>query len=75
VGRSDSIAITLLSPQVSRIHASIIVSATEVRVEDAKSANGTSINGVKLATGGAGTLTTGDRVAFGNVELTVELVS
>lgn len=75
VGRADSIAITLLSPQVSRVHAAIIVAATEAHVEDAKSANGTLINGVRVPTGGTAPIKTGDRLAFGNVEFTVELVS
>jgi pSer/pThr/pTyr-binding forkhead associated (FHA) protein len=73
VGRSDSIAMTLLSPQVSRVHASIIVTTTEVRVEDAKSANGTVVNGTRLPIGGTSPLKSGDRVAFGNVEFTVEV--
>jgi pSer/pThr/pTyr-binding forkhead associated (FHA) protein len=73
VGRSDSIAMTLLSPQVSRVHASIIVTTTEVRVEDAKSANGTLVNGTRLPIGGTSPIKSGDRVAFGNVEFTVEV--
>ena len=52
---------TLLSRQVSRLHAAIVVTATEVQIEDAKSANGTSINGVKLPIGGSAPVTTGDR--------------
>ena len=73
VGRSDSIAMTLLSPQVSRVHASIIVTTTEVRVEDAKSANGTMVNGTRLPIGGTSPVKSGDRVAFGNLEFTVEV--
>jgi ABC transport system ATP-binding/permease protein len=73
VGRSDSIAVTLLSPQVSRVHAAIIVTTTEVRVEDAKSANGTLVNGTRLPIGGTSPIKSGDRVAFGNVEFTVEV--
>jgi len=73
VGRSDSIALTLLSPQVSRVHAAIIVTTTEVRVEDAKSANGTIVNGTRLPIGGTSPIKSGDRVSFGNVEFTVEV--
>jgi len=73
VGRSDSIALTLLSPQVSRVHAAIIVTTTEVRVEDAKSANGTTVNGTRLPIGGSSPIKSGDRVSFGNVEFTVEV--
>jgi pSer/pThr/pTyr-binding forkhead associated (FHA) protein len=75
VGRSDSIALTLFSRQVSRVHAALVVSASEVRVEDLRSANGTLVNGVKLPIGGSAPLKHGDRVAFGDVEFTVELVS
>jgi pSer/pThr/pTyr-binding forkhead associated (FHA) protein len=73
VGRSDSIAMALLSPQVSRMHATVIVTTKDVRVEDAKSANGTSVNGTKLPTGGAQSIKSGDRVSFGNLEFTVEV--
>ena len=73
IGRSDSIAMTLLSPQVSRVHAAIIVTTMEVRVEDAKSANGTYVNGTRLAIGATSPIKHGDRVAFGNVEFTVEV--
>jgi len=73
VGRSDSIAVTLLSPQVSRVHAAIIVTTKEVRVEDAKSANGTTVNGTKLPIGGTSPIKSGDRLSFGNVEFTVEV--
>jgi pSer/pThr/pTyr-binding forkhead associated (FHA) protein len=73
VGRTDSVAMTLLSPQVSRVHAAIIVTTTEVRVEDAKSANGTLVNGTRLPLGGMSPIKSGDRVAFGNVEFTVEV--
>jgi len=75
VGRSDSIALTLFSRQVSRLHAVLIVTPTEVRVEDHRSANGTIVNGAKLPIGGSATLKHGDRVAFGDVEFTVELLS
>ncbi len=64
---------TLLSRQVSRVHAAIIVTTAEVQIEDAKSANGTSINGVKLPIGGSAPVTTGDKVAFGDMEFTVEV--
>jgi pSer/pThr/pTyr-binding forkhead associated (FHA) protein len=73
VGRSDSIAMTLVSPQVSRVHAAIIVTTTEVRVEDAKSANGTLVNGTRLPIGGTSPIKSGDRVSFGNVEFAVEV--
>lgn len=73
VGRSDSIAMTLLSRQVSRLHAAIVVTPTDVQIEDAKSANGTSINGTKLPVGGSATVQSGDKVAFGDMEFTVEV--
>jgi len=55
------------------MHAAIIVTTTEVRVEDAKSANGTLVNGTRLPIGGTSQIKSGDRVAFGNVEFTVEV--
>jgi pSer/pThr/pTyr-binding forkhead associated (FHA) protein len=55
------------------VHAAIIVTTMEVRVEDAKSANGTYVNGTRLAIGATSPIKHGDRVAFGNVEFTVEV--
>jgi pSer/pThr/pTyr-binding forkhead associated (FHA) protein len=74
VGRAEGVGVSILDPQVSRAHATVSVSPLEVRVEDTGSANGTMVNGVKVASGGVA-LKNGDTLAFGKVEFTVELLS
>ena len=74
VGRAEGVGMPILDPQVSRAHAAITVAPLDVRVEDTGSANGTTVNGVKVVTGGV-SLKHGDRLAFGKVEFTVELLS
>ena len=64
----------ILNPQVSRSHAVVSVTPTEVRVEDAGGGNGTFVNGARVSREGAA-LKSGDRVAFGPVEFIVELMS
>ena len=77
VGRAEGVAVPILDPQMSRAHAIILVTPVDVRVEDSKSANGTFVNGVKVVPGESGTivLKQGDRLSFGKVEFTVELIS
>ena len=74
VGRAEGVGVSILDPQVSRAHAAASVTPLEVRVEDTGSANGTMVNGVKVASGGVA-LKNGDTLAFGKVEFTVELLS
>jgi pSer/pThr/pTyr-binding forkhead associated (FHA) protein len=74
VGRAEGVGVSILDPQVSRAHAAVSVTPLEVRVEDTGSANGTMVNGVKVASGGVA-LKSGDTLAFGKVEFTVELLS
>jgi hypothetical protein len=74
VGRFDQAAVPILNPQVSRSHAVVSVTPTEVRVEDAGGANGTFVNGARVTREGT-VLKDGDRVAFGPVEFIVELMS
>jgi S-DNA-T family DNA segregation ATPase FtsK/SpoIIIE len=74
VGRAEGVGVPILDPQVSRAHAAITVDATDVRIEDTGSANGTTVNGVKVGAGGV-SLKNGDKVAFGKVEFNVELIS
>jgi len=74
VGRAEGVGVSILDPQVSRAHAAVSVTPLEVRVEDTGSANGTMVNGVKVASGGVA-LKNGDTLAFGKVEFTVELLS
>jgi pSer/pThr/pTyr-binding forkhead associated (FHA) protein len=74
VGRLETANVPVLDLQVSRNHAAIIVGDNDVSVEDAKSANGTFVNGARAADKPV-TLKNGDRVAFGTVEFKVELMS
>jgi pSer/pThr/pTyr-binding forkhead associated (FHA) protein len=72
VGRSEKAEIRLDDREVSRAHAIVIVSATSVSVEDQKSANGTFVNGVEVTARRA--LSQGDKVMFGGLEFTVDIV-
>jgi S-DNA-T family DNA segregation ATPase FtsK/SpoIIIE len=74
VGRSDAAGVPILDPQVSRAHAAISIVGFEARVEDTGSSNGTFLNGVRVPAGGV-VIKSGDRLAFGSLEFTVELVS
>lgn len=74
VGRNEGVAVPILDLQVSRSHAVIAVDDQGVTVEDTRSANGTFVNGTRVE-GKAVALKHGDKVAFGKVELMVELIS
>ena len=74
VGRADDTAMTIRNPQVSRHHAVITVTGAEVTLEDKKSGNGTFLNMQRMQRDVV-TLKSGDIVAFGSVEFTVELLS
>ena len=74
VGRLETAGVPVLDLQVSRAHAAIIVGDNDVSVEDTKSANGTFVNGTRVADKPV-VLKDGDRVAFGTVEFKVELMS
>ena len=74
VGRADDTALTIRNPQVSRNHAAIVVTETDVAIEDNKSANGTFVNTTRVQEAAA-PLQSGDTVSFGSVEFTVELLS
>jgi pSer/pThr/pTyr-binding forkhead associated (FHA) protein len=65
---------TIRNPQVSRHHAAITVTDAEVTLEDKKSGNGTFVNMQRMQRDVV-TLKSGDIVAFGSVEFTVELLS
>jgi pSer/pThr/pTyr-binding forkhead associated (FHA) protein len=73
VGRNEGIGVPILDLQVSRSHAIIAVTDQGVTVEDTKSANGTTVNGTRIDK--PTTLNHGDKVAFGKIEFTVELIS
>ena len=74
VGRADTANVSIPDAQVSRAHAVISVTALEAHVEDTGSSNGTFVNDVRVGAGGVA-LKDGDRLSFGSVDFTVELVS
>jgi outer membrane biosynthesis protein TonB len=71
VGRSMAAAVRVDNRELSRNHASIVVTPTTVSVEDQGSANGTFVNDVEAK--GRQPLGQGDRVAFGSVVFTVDI--
>lgn len=72
VGRSKDATFRIDSKDVSRKHASIVVAAAGVTIEDLSSANGTSVNGQRIAS--RVPLTDGDKVAFATFRFTVTLI-
>jgi len=68
VGRDPGAPISLADPSVSRRHAVLHVSEERVLVEDLKSKNGTYLGDARVHA--PTPLADGDRVRFGNVELT-----
>ena len=71
IGRSVSATVWINDRAVSRIHATITVTADEVAIEDGGSVNGTFVNGARIA--GRTRLQNGDRVKVGDREWTVEV--
>lgn len=72
VGRSHDAGIRIDVRQLSRAHAALSVSATGAAVDDLGSANGTMVNGRTIT--GSCPLTDGDRLTFGELEFTVNIV-
>ena len=72
VGRSPADATFVINhEQVSRRHFRLTLVAQRVTVEDLGSTNGTSVNGRGLASGDAVPLADGNRLALGDLHLTV----
>jgi pSer/pThr/pTyr-binding forkhead associated (FHA) protein len=67
LGRASDAGIRLHSLQVSRHHAQIECSTDRCRLTDLQSSNGTFVNGRRVS---EATLSAGDRVRLGDVELT-----
>ncbi len=63
VGRGETCGVQLPSPLVSRVHARVLAEAGRVLIEDARSTNGTWVNGTKVEQ--PLELEDGDEVAFG----------
>lgn len=72
VGRGRESTFRIDSKDVSRKHASVVIAATGVTIEDLSSANGTSVNGQRIA--GRVPLADGDKVAFATFTFTVALI-
>jgi pSer/pThr/pTyr-binding forkhead associated (FHA) protein len=72
IGRAADAAIQIDSGGVSRLHARILVSAGEARIEDLGSKNGTFVGGQPVNT--ARILCDGDEVRVGPVALTFRVV-
>jgi adenylate cyclase len=71
VGRAPTCDLPIIDPTISRKHAEIRCDGDAVQVQDLGSANGTFVNGTRVA---SGTLSVGDRVMFGKVEFALETV-
>lgn len=75
VGRAGTSDLTLDDDSVSKIHASLVVGQDGMlAVADTGSTNGTFVNGQRIAYGKAVRLEDCDRVKFGVIEVTFELV-
>lgn len=72
VGRSHEATFRIDSKDVSRKHASIVVAAAGVTIEDLNSANGTSVNGQRITS--RMPLEDGDKVAFATFKFAVTLI-
>ena len=66
LGRGENANIQIISEQISRIHAEIIVDAEESRIVDKGSANGTAVNGRFISTS---SLKHGDKILIGDITL------
>src|SRR5262245_8434081 len=69
LGRSDSCAVVIAHPIVSRLHARIELQHDRYLLFDAGSANGTFVNGVRIEQGHQ--LSTGDTIWLGSQEATL----
>lgn len=69
IGRSPSCQLSLDDPLVSRRHALLIVTASEVSTEDLGSRNGVLVNGQRIV--GRHPLKIGDRILIGAQEMTL----
>lgn len=71
VGRTKENDLTLDDPSVSKIHAALVLnSERRLMVADTGSTNGTFINEQRIAYGRAFPVGDGDKVKFGNIEVT-----
>lgn len=71
VGRGSGTRIRIDSKRISRTHAALTVTPTEVTIEDLGSANGTTVNGIAVE--GVQQVGDGDRLGFGGLEYALTL--
>ena len=71
VGRGSEAAIRINSKEMSRRHAQIVVTPTEITVEDLKSANGTKVNGIAITV--PTRVRDGDTVSFAVFKFSFEI--
>ena len=64
IGRSSSCAVQIQSPGISKVHAEINVTDSEIVLSDQNSSNGTYINGIKID---RQTVEMGDQIALHNI--------
>ncbi len=72
IGRGATATIRIDSEEVSKVHAFLDVTSTEVTLTDQKSVNGTAVNGSPTPV--PRRLLEGDRVSFATFEFRVEFV-
>ena len=72
VGRTTASDLVLDDASVSKTHAALMASEGGLSIADTGSTNGTFVNGQRIAYGKAMKLERGDRVKFGDVEVTFE---
>lgn len=69
IGRSRQATLRIDQPTISRIHAELLVSGSQVSIRDCGSYNGTLVNGRILGPGETVQLNDGDVVTFGESQL------
>jgi hypothetical protein len=75
VGRNSANLLIINDPSVSNFHAALTLSADgALLLADRGSSNGSFVNGVALETGGRCIVRDGDRLKFGDVEVTLKVV-
>ena len=72
LGRDGDVTVWLESPSVSRHHARVRVSSTEVTIEDLSSKNGTYLRNERLLS--PSPLTDGDEIRLGSVVVKLRIV-
>ena len=72
IGRAPEATVHIPSRTISRIHVAITVTGAQAVVEDAGSANGTSVNDQRIQ--GTHVLADGDRIAAADITFTVTLL-